>query len=233
MSEIPTEITHDQYAVRLQKLQDLRAGGVDPFRASFEPTAFSAEALSRYVEGQDNTVAVKVAGRLVVMRDMGKSQFVKILDQQGVIQLYVKKDVARRRRLRGVPEARPRRHHRRRGHAVQNEERRGDRPRRALRACREVPPAASREVARPDRSRAGLPPALPGRDRQPGVAPPAARCAAGSCPRSGGFSRRGSSSRSRPRSCSPWRAGPRRSRSRRITTRSAATSTCAFPSSST
>jgi lysyl-tRNA synthetase class 2 len=34
-----------------------------------------------------------VAGRLVVIRDMGKSQFVKILDQQGVIQLYVKKDV--------------------------------------------------------------------------------------------------------------------------------------------
>jgi lysyl-tRNA synthetase class 2 len=29
----------------------------------------------------------------VVIRDMGKSQFVKILDQQGQIQLYVKKDV--------------------------------------------------------------------------------------------------------------------------------------------
>ena len=36
---------------------------------------------------------VKVAGRLVVIRDMGKSQFVKILDQQGQIQLYVKKDL--------------------------------------------------------------------------------------------------------------------------------------------
>ena len=36
---------------------------------------------------------VAVAGRLVVIRDMGKSQFVKILDQQGQIQLYVKKDV--------------------------------------------------------------------------------------------------------------------------------------------
>ena len=36
---------------------------------------------------------VTVAGRLVVIRDMGKSQFVKILDQQGQIQLYEKKDV--------------------------------------------------------------------------------------------------------------------------------------------
>jgi len=93
MSEIPNEITHDQYAVRLKKLQDLRAAGADPFRAIFAPAQFSAEALKLYVDGQDNVVPVKVAGRLVVMRDMGKSQFVKILDQQGLIQLYVKKDV--------------------------------------------------------------------------------------------------------------------------------------------
>lgn len=93
MSDLPTEITHDQYAVRLRKLQDLRATGCDPFRAGFEPTHFSAEALKLYIEGQENAVAVRVAGRLVVMRDMGKSQFVKILDQQGLIQLYLKKDV--------------------------------------------------------------------------------------------------------------------------------------------
>ena len=93
MSEIPREITHDQYAVRRQKLQDLRAAGFDPFRQNFAPTHFSAEALKLHVDGQDNAVAVKVAGRLVVMRDMGRSQFVKLLDQQGQIQLYVKKDV--------------------------------------------------------------------------------------------------------------------------------------------
>jgi len=93
MSEIPTEITHDQYAVRLKKLEDLRAAGTDPFRASFEPTHFSAEALKLHVDGQDYVVPVKVAGRLLVIRDMGKSQFVKILDQQGMIQLYIKKDV--------------------------------------------------------------------------------------------------------------------------------------------
>jgi len=92
MSDIPNEITHDQYAVRLKKLQDLRAAGCDPFRAVFEPTHFSAEALKLYVDGQDNAVPVRVAGRLVVMRDMGKSHFVKILDQQGFIQLYLKKD---------------------------------------------------------------------------------------------------------------------------------------------
>ncbi|MBI2814580.1 MAG: lysine--tRNA ligase [Opitutae bacterium] len=93
MSDIPEDISHDQYAVRLKKLADMRAAGFDPFRASVEQTHFSADAMRLHVEGQDNAVAVKVAGRLVVIRDMGKSHFVKILDQQGQIQLYLKKDV--------------------------------------------------------------------------------------------------------------------------------------------
>ena len=93
MSELPEDISHDQHAVRLKKLQDMRTAGFDPFRASVEQTHFSAEAMALHLEGQDNAVTVKVAGRLVVIRDMGKSQFVKILDQQGHIQLYLKKDV--------------------------------------------------------------------------------------------------------------------------------------------
>jgi lysyl-tRNA synthetase class 2 len=93
MSDIPTDISHDQHAVRRQKLADLRAAGVDPFRANFATTHFSGDALKSYVDGQENAVRVAVAGRLVVIRDMGKSQFVKILDQQGQLQLYVKKDV--------------------------------------------------------------------------------------------------------------------------------------------
>ncbi|MBC8008603.1 MAG: lysine--tRNA ligase [Burkholderiales bacterium] len=93
MSDIPLDISHDQHAVRRQKLADMRATGFDPFRANFTTTHFSGDALKLHVEGQDNAVTVAVAGRLVVIRDMGKSQFVKILDQQGQIQLYVKKDV--------------------------------------------------------------------------------------------------------------------------------------------
>jgi lysyl-tRNA synthetase class 2 len=93
MSDIPTDISHDQHAVRRQKLADLRAAGTDPFRANFAPTHLSADALKLHVEGQDNAVTVGVAGRLVVIRDMGKSQFAKILDQCGQIQLYLKKDV--------------------------------------------------------------------------------------------------------------------------------------------
>jgi lysyl-tRNA synthetase class 2 len=92
MSEKPSDISHDQHAVRRQKLADLRAAGADPFRANFAPTHFSQDAIKAYVEGQDHAVPAAVAGRLVVIRDMGKSQFAKILDQQGQIQLFVRKD---------------------------------------------------------------------------------------------------------------------------------------------
>lgn len=98
MSDQPLDISHDQHAVRLSKLAEMRAAGLDPFRAEFATTHFSDAARRAYVDGQDYAVKVAVAGRLVVIRDMGKSQFVKIFDQQGggpegPLQLYVKKDL--------------------------------------------------------------------------------------------------------------------------------------------
>ena len=93
MSDTPTDISHDQYAVRLKKLQDLRAAGQDPFRANVTPTHFSQDAKALYQEGQDNVVTVTVAGRLVTFRVQGGSSFVKIQDQQGPIQLYFRRDV--------------------------------------------------------------------------------------------------------------------------------------------
>jgi lysyl-tRNA synthetase class 2 len=93
MSDIPPDITHDQHAVRRQKLAELRAAGADPFRANVTPTHFSADAKALYVEGQDYVVNVTVAGRLVTFRVQGGSSFVKIQDQQGQIQLYFRRDV--------------------------------------------------------------------------------------------------------------------------------------------
>jgi lysyl-tRNA synthetase, class II len=93
MSDTPSDISHDQHAVRRQKLADLRAGGFDPFRANVTTTHFSADAKALHVDGQDYATTVSVAGRLVTFRVQGGSSFVKILDQQGPIQLYFRKDV--------------------------------------------------------------------------------------------------------------------------------------------
>jgi len=93
MSDIPTDISHDQFAVRLKKLQDLRAAGHDPFRANVNPTHFSQDAKALYQDGQDYAVIVSAAGRLVTFRVQGGSSFVKIQDQQGQLQLYFRRDV--------------------------------------------------------------------------------------------------------------------------------------------
>ena len=93
MSDIPQDITHDQYAVRLKKLEELRAAGADPFRANCAQSHFSDEAKALYVDGQDYAVNVSVAGRLVTFRVQGGSSFVKIQDQRGPIQLYFRRDV--------------------------------------------------------------------------------------------------------------------------------------------
>ncbi|HVU16220.1 MAG TPA: lysine--tRNA ligase [Candidatus Didemnitutus sp.] len=93
MTDSPADISHDQYAVRLKKLQDMRAAGFDPFRANAEQTHFSQDAKALYVDGQDYAAKVSVAGRLVTFRVQGGSSFVKIQDQQGQIQLYFRRDV--------------------------------------------------------------------------------------------------------------------------------------------
>ena len=93
MTDLPEDISHDQYAVRLKKLQDLRAGGADPFRANCAQSHFSGDAKALYIDGQDYAVNVSVAGRLVTFRVQGGSSFVKIQDQQGPIQLYFRRDV--------------------------------------------------------------------------------------------------------------------------------------------
>jgi lysyl-tRNA synthetase class 2 len=141
-----------------------------PLPGRVRDDAFLGEALKAYVEGQDNAVAVAVAGRLVTIRDMGKSQFVKILDQQGEIQLYVKKDVVgddayaafKKLDLGDIVGARGTLFKTKTGEITVRVE--------SYVAPREGAPAPAREVARPRRPRAGLPPALPRPRRQPRVA---------------------------------------------------------------
>lgn len=92
MSEKEPDNTSDLYAVRLKKLQDMRARGYDPFRANCEQTHSSAQARALYTGKEEKGPVVKVAGRIVVLRLMGKAAFVKILDRDGLIQLYFRQD---------------------------------------------------------------------------------------------------------------------------------------------
>ena len=81
----------DQVRVRREKLENLRAEGFDPFvQTRFKVTADSAAIKADYeaMEGK----SVRLAGRLMSKRGMGKVSFCDLQDRTGRIQLYVKFD---------------------------------------------------------------------------------------------------------------------------------------------
>ena len=81
----------DQMKVRREKLEALRAEGLDPFaQTKFEVTSDSATVKANFetMEGQ----TVRLAGRLMSKRGMGKVSFCDLQDNTGRIQLYLKFD---------------------------------------------------------------------------------------------------------------------------------------------
>jgi len=80
------EKSHNELlAIRRQKLDALRASGVDPFGASFETTGAPGEIRAAFAEGQ----SVRTAGRITAHRNMGKSHFLDLSDHSGRIQVYL------------------------------------------------------------------------------------------------------------------------------------------------
>ncbi len=86
--------SHDQHAVRMQKLETLREAGADPFYSNCAQTHTSEQAKSWYGEQgvEETEEAVSVAGRIVTFRVMGKATFLKVQDRDGQMQCYVKRD---------------------------------------------------------------------------------------------------------------------------------------------
>ena len=76
--------------IRLEKLARLRELGCDPYAVERFPYSKSAKQLiDDYQEGEE----VRIAGRLVSMRLMGKAAFAHVSDGDGRIQGYFKKDL--------------------------------------------------------------------------------------------------------------------------------------------
>lgn len=75
---------------RKEKLTKLREAGVEPYPQKYEPTHFSADILGDFdnLEKKD----VTIAGRIMSMRKMGKASFFHIQDQQGKIQVFIRRD---------------------------------------------------------------------------------------------------------------------------------------------
>lgn len=84
----------DQEEARRQKMEQLRAEGIDPFGQAYDQTDHAADLRSQY--GDDSAedlvkedVHVSIAGRIMTKRRMGKLGFVTLLDRSGRIQVVI------------------------------------------------------------------------------------------------------------------------------------------------
>ncbi len=75
---------------RIEKLQTLKNDGVNPYPHHYSPSHQSADIHANYTELEGKTV--RVAGRIMSMRKMGKASFCHIQDSSGKIQSYVRRD---------------------------------------------------------------------------------------------------------------------------------------------
>lgn len=78
----------DLIAIRRQKLAKIREMGIDPYGARFDTTTTPGDLKANFAEDK----RVTIAGRLLAIRDMGKSQFFVIGDIQGRIQGHLSRN---------------------------------------------------------------------------------------------------------------------------------------------
>lgn len=85
-------------AQRLAKLEELRRLGIDPYPPRWERTHTSREvvALVEALPADQHEVAgvtVRVAGRVMARRDMGRATFIDIMDGGGRLQVLLRRDI--------------------------------------------------------------------------------------------------------------------------------------------
>ena len=87
-----------ELAIRREKLANLVSAGKNPFEITkYEVTHTAPAAIAEFEErestlAEGETITVRVAGRMVGKRVMGKASFAHLLDGEGKIQLYVARD---------------------------------------------------------------------------------------------------------------------------------------------
>ncbi|MGB2266010.1 MAG: lysine--tRNA ligase [Akkermansiaceae bacterium] len=81
----PQSTEAELIAVRRDKLAKLRELGIDPYGGKFDTTTTPGKLKADFADDQ----AVTIAGRVLAIRDMGKSVFATIGDVEGRIQIYL------------------------------------------------------------------------------------------------------------------------------------------------
>ena len=92
MTQQQEEVNHsEQTRIRIGKLNKLMEEGRNPYEITkFDQTHHSDEIARNFEALEDQTVTI--AGRMIARRIMGKASFATILDRNGQIQIYVRRD---------------------------------------------------------------------------------------------------------------------------------------------
>jgi len=80
---------------RLDKLQEIRQKGIDPYPPRYHRTHTTKEAVALFEQSEaagQECPSVTVAGRIVSLRPMGKATFLDIRDGSGKVQVYLRAD---------------------------------------------------------------------------------------------------------------------------------------------
>ena len=75
---------------RLEKLNQLIDNGINPYPVKFNSTHLSHEIIENFFEYEGKTVVI--AGRIMVIRKMGKASFFQLMDSSGQIQIFIRRD---------------------------------------------------------------------------------------------------------------------------------------------
>ena len=79
---------HEQALIRRDKLKKLQSEGMDPYQKTQYPVNAGSAAIKNNFEAFEGKT-VKIAGRLMSRRVMGKASFSHVADRDGQIQIYV------------------------------------------------------------------------------------------------------------------------------------------------
>ena len=95
---VAAEDLSEQMLIRREKLKTLQEAGNNPFEITkYDVTHTSREAVELFTKkeatlGEGEEITVRVAGRMMSRRIMGKASFAHLLDEDGQVQLYVSKN---------------------------------------------------------------------------------------------------------------------------------------------
>lgn len=83
---------NDQMLIRREKLEKIRALGVEPYGQKFDWDHHAADIRKEAETLEKEETHVRIAGRIMIRRRQGKTAFCVLRDQSGDIQVYFKRD---------------------------------------------------------------------------------------------------------------------------------------------